>query len=244
MLQFRKRGLLGRLGAGPAREFVSPRRKRMSLRVHSLLTLVLLAVSFPLQGQQAPASSGQASDPNADQSRDQSKSLADVARENKQEKAKHAKKLITNEDLDAEHGPFPRLDLEGEDNSDEVIRAIGEYHTKHTREEMEQALRDWYEEHDAVLSTAIREDNRTRERRDANVYNGYWNCQFTPSYRNCVIRRQAEMRGAHDDQIAMRQNGFVVGRLQQDLMKIRGAIARYSLQYDWFKIRYTNGTKY
>jgi len=39
----------------------------------------------------------------------------------------------------------------------------------------------------------------------------------------------------------MRDNGMVAGRIQQAFMKIRTGISRYSLHYDWFKVRNANG---
>lgn len=73
------------------------------------------------------------------------------------------------------------------------------------------------------------------------MYNGYWGCQDSPNYQTCVVRRRAETRGLHNDQAGMRGDGFMVGHIQQQLMKIRAGIARYGLHYDWFKVRNGNG---
>jgi hypothetical protein len=194
------------------------------------LPLLLSSFGFCQQGSGTPAQS----DPPA-------KSLGEIAKESRNTNIKHSKKLITNEELDATHGPLPRLKLEDDDNTEEVIRAIGDYRSNHSPEETERVVHEWYDEYDGELADSIREGIRMKDRRESTVYNGYWTCQSSPNYQNCEIRRRAEMRGSHDDQISSRGNGFLTGRLQQSLMKIRTEITRFRLQYDWFKIRNGNG---
>jgi hypothetical protein len=167
------------------------------------------------------------------------KSLAEIVKESKKNKTSHAAKLKTEDDLTK--GPFPKLSLDDLDSSDDIVDSIGVFQAKHTKEETEQAIHTWYNEYDAMLEATIRENTRTNERRADSTYNGYWICQNSPSYETCVNRHQAEMRGAHDDQVAMRGNWAVAGRIQQSFVKVRGSILRYSLSYPWFKIRNGNG---
>ena len=207
----------------------------MSRNVPSLLVLLLLTASLFTQAQQEPSSSSQDSG--------SAKSLAEIAKKSKDAKAKdsHARKVITDDDLSSLHGPLPSLDLSDNDNSDEIVEAIGAYRKTHTAEETEQAVHQWYDEYDSTLLTAIRESNRTRDRRNDTIYNGYWGCQDSPNYQTCIVRRRAETRGLHDDQSSMRSDGVTVGHIQQAFQRIRSGIMRYGLHYEWFKVRNANG---
>ena len=42
--------------------------------------------------------------------------------------------------------------MEGTDNSDEIIHAIGDFKAKHDDQKTEQAVRDWYDEYDEMLA--------------------------------------------------------------------------------------------
>jgi len=195
------------------------------------MTIVLLC--FPsLSGQQSAP-------PTSVPPQESGKSLAEIVKESKKNKTARAPKVITEDELNK--GPFPKLDLDDIDNSEEIIEAIGAFQGKNTKEDTEQAIHVWYTEYDDMLAAAIRQNTRASERRADSTYNGYWICQNSPTYENCVTRRQAELRGSHDDQMAMKDNSLVTGRIQQSFMKVRGGILRYSLTYSWFKIRNGNG---
>jgi hypothetical protein len=170
-------------------------------------------------------------------------SLADIAKEAKKRKAEsqaHAKKVVTNEELGSSHGPLPALDFK-EDNSNEVLEAIGQYQSGHSAQETETAVHQWFDEYDAVLLAAIRGNMSESDRRSDTVYNGYWGCQDSPSYQSCVARRRAELRGQHDDQWAQRNDGYTVGHVQQEFMRVKSGMFRYGLHYEWFRIRSGNG---
>ena len=174
-------------------------------------------------------------------SQSQGQSLADIAKEAKKNKTAHAKKEITDDDVESKKGPLPRLNMEGTDNSDEIIHAIGDFKAKHDDQKTEQAVRDWYDEYDEMLASAIRENIEMRAQRESTSYHGYELCEQGVSYKQCQERRQTEIRGNRHDQFVMRDNGMVAGRIQQAFMKIRTGISRYSLHYDWFKVRNANG---
>ena len=174
-------------------------------------------------------------------SSNQSQSLADIARETQKNKTAHAKKAFTDDDMEVKKGPLPRLNLEDTDNSDEIIAAIAAFKAKHNEHETEQAVRTWYDEYDEMLAVAVRENNQIRDQRESTSYHSYELCQQGVSYKQCQERRQTEIRGNRHDQFVMRDNGMLAGRIQQSFMKIRSGISRYSLQYEWFKIRNGNG---
>jgi len=204
----------------------------MSRTATLCLMVVLLFVFSLAAGQQQPNPASQAPM--------EPKSVAEIAKESKA-KAARAKKVITDEDLASMHGPLPSLDLTEDDNSDEIVEAIGAYREKHTPEETETVVHKWFDEYDSTLATAIRENKKTQDRRRDTMYNGYWGCQDSPDYQTCVVRHRAETRGLHNDQAAMMSDGFMIGHIQQELAKIRSGLVRYGLHYDWFKVRNANG---
>jgi hypothetical protein len=199
-----------------------------------VLLALVVSLSIPSYAQQETC-------PCPVRSSNDSQSLADIAKEAKKSKTAHARKSITDDDIVSKKGPFPRLNMQDSDNSDEIIEAIGKFKDKHNDRETEQAVHDWYDEYDEMLGAAIRENNELRDQRESTSYHSYEMCQQGVSYKQCQERRQTEIRGNRHDQFVMRDNGMVTGRIQQAFMKIRTGISRYNLHYDWFKVRNGNG---
>ena len=137
---------------------------KFPLNACRVLILVLSSASFaqnaPSQTTGAPA--GQ-----------QPTSLADVVRNSKAKNANHAKKVLTDEDMETSAGPLPRLKMDGAENADEVGAAIASYKLNHTPEETEKAVRIWYERYDEMLAAAIQENLDLKTLRDQNLNNGY-----------------------------------------------------------------------
>lgn len=199
---------------------------------------VLAALAVVLVGAQQTASSPSSSDA------PQGKSLADIAKEAKQNKTAHARKVVTEDDLD-QKGPLPRIDMDGTDNSEEIVQSVGEFKKSHTPEETEQALHDWYDAYDSMLAAAIRDNMEIQDRREATSYAGNRMCYGNynqPNYKKCQEQQQAEMWGRRDDGFSLRNNGIVTGRIQQEFMKVRSGICRFNLRYTWFKVRNANGS--
>ncbi len=169
---------------------------------------------------------------------EQNQSLAEAAKKAQKDKTTHAKKVITDEDVVPQRGPLPALAFDGDDNADDIVDAIVSYKKTHSAEDTEKVVHDWFDEYDSILAAAIRGQTATAARRSSTVYNGYWGCQDSPNYQNCVVRKRAEMRGSHDDQMS---GWMTVVRIQQTFMKVRSGIVRSNLQYKWFKIRNGNG---
>lgn len=192
-----------------------------------LFSSACFAQSAPSQAASAPA--GQ-----------QPPSLADVVRNSKAHNANHAKKVLTDEDMEASTGPLPRLRMDGAENADDVVAAIASYKLNHTPEETEKAVRIWYERYDEMLAAAIQENLDLKTLRDQNLNNGYELCQESQDYQQCQSRRMAEMRGARHDQAEMAQNGNLMVRIQHSFSKVRNGLQMTGLHYDWFKIRTTN----
>ena len=115
-------------------------------------------------------------------------SIAAAAREAKAQKAGHAKKVFTDEDMEAAAGPLPKLRMEGPENGDEVVAAIAKYKLSHTPEQTEQAVHIWYDRYDEMLAGAIQENLDIKALREANQSNGYELCQQSQDYQKCASR--------------------------------------------------------
>lgn len=205
---------------------------------HILATIAAcVAMSVPGVAQSESCSAQQ--DPPA--AADPAPSLAAAARDSKTQKSVHAKKVFTDEDMEGTAGPLPRLKMDGAENADEVVAAIGKYKTTHTPEETEKAVRIWYERYDEMLAAAIQDNQDTMVLRNANSSNGYELCQESGDYEKCRNRQMAEQRGARSDQVQMSKNSQLEVRIQHAFMKVRNGLQMNNLHYEWFKIRTTNG---
>lgn len=203
--------------------------------------LLLLLISAPLA--QAVAQSA-APNPQAQPEQPQKNpdtSIAAAARNSKNAKAARAKKVFTDEDMEASAGPLPRLKMDGAENSDEVVAALAKYKTTHTAEQTEQAVRIWYDRYDQMLAAAIQSNLDLKTIRQANLTNVEDLCQESQDYQQCQSRRMTEYRGQRDDQVEIANNVALEVRIQHAFNNVRIGLARNNLRYDWFKVRTTNG---
>lgn len=187
------------------------------------------------QNQQAPAAAPAAQSP-----AETASPLAAAARSTK-DKAAHAKKVITDEDMEVTAGPLPRLKMDGAENGDDIVAAIAKYKTDHTPEQTANAVHIWYDRYDQMLAAAIQQNLDVKVFRDANYSNGYELCQQSQDYQQCQNRQMAELRGARNDQVEMAKNINLEVRIQHAFMKVRNGLMQNGLRYDWFKVRTTNG---
>lgn len=168
-------------------------------------------------------------------------SIAGAAKSGKNKATSHAKKVITDEDMEVSAGPLPRLRMDGPENADEVVAGIAEYKASHTPEQTEQAVHSWYDRYDEILAAAIQENLDVKVLRDANASNGYDLCQASQDYQKCQSRQMAEMRGARTDQIKIAANSQLEVRIQHAFSRVRIGLTQNGLRYPWFRIRTTNG---
>ena len=103
--------------------------------------------------------------------------LGNVARNSKKQSTSHAKKVITEDDMDAIANALPRIRTEGAENADEIIAAIGQYKASHTPEETEAAVQAWYERYDQDLAAAIQQNQVVNTLREENISNGNELCR-------------------------------------------------------------------
>jgi hypothetical protein len=167
--------------------------------------------------------------------------LGTVARNSKKPNSGHIKKVITEDDMDALANVLPRVRMEGAENADEIIAAIGHYKASHTPEETEAVVQAWYERYDQDLAAAIQQNQVVNSLREENFSNGNELCREAGDYQACEKRRRAEYIGVRHDQYTVSRNMALEVRIQHVFMKVRGGIGRYGLHYEWFRVRTTNG---
>ena len=196
---------------------------------------LFLAASF---AQQAPPAAPSSPEPTSTGTQ---QSIAAAARNSKKQTTSQTRKVITEDDMDALRNALPRLIMDGAENSDEIVAAIGKYRQSHSAAETEAAVQAWYEKYDEQLAAAIQQNLVVNTLREENVSNGYEMCRESGDYQTCENRRRAEYIGVRHDLATIRNNNALEVRIQHAFMKVRGGIMRYNLRYDWFKIRTANG---
>jgi len=127
----------------------------------------------------------------------------------------HAAKVFTDDEMEVHKSPLPVLNLEGDDNTDAILRAVAKYKETHNAEQTEQVVHDWYDEYDATLASNAREAGMYRSLRESNTYNGYDLCQQSTDYEHCEKRRQSELRGQRMDGLKIRQDMERVARINK-----------------------------
>jgi hypothetical protein len=167
--------------------------------------------------------------------------LGNVVKNSKKPTTPRAKKVITEDDMDAIANILPRIRTEGAENADEIVVAIGQYKASHTPEETEAAVQAWFERYDQDLAAAIQQNQTVSTLREENYSNGNELCREAGDYWMCEKRRRAEYIGQRHDQYTLSRNMAMEMRIQHVFMKVRVGISRYNLHYAWFKIRTTNG---
>lgn len=167
--------------------------------------------------------------------------LGTVVKNSKKQTNSHAKKVITEDDMDAAGNVLPRIRMDGAANADEIIAAIGDYKATHTPEQTEEVVQAWYDRYDSDLAAAIQQNMTVNTLREENFSNGNEMCREGGDYQKCEGRRRAEYIGVRHDQYTLQKNAALEVRIQHVFMKVRGGISRYNLRYQWFKIRTTNG---
>jgi hypothetical protein len=169
-------------------------------------------------------------------------SLGAVARASKKQNAAPGKKVYTEDDMDALRNALPALTMDGAENGDDIVAAIGRYKQAHSPEDTEAAVQAWYDKYDEELAAAIQQNSVVSTLREENLSNGYEMCRDSGDYQTCEGRRRAEYIGQRHDQATIMKNAVLEVRIQHAFMKVRiGITQRYNLHYDWFKIRTTNG---
>jgi hypothetical protein len=204
-----------------------------SLHRRCLLGISLLLGSSALALAQSPPAA--ASTPA--QSSAPASPLAAAASSAKAQKSGHAKKVFTDDDMEANAGPLPRMKMDGPENGDEIVAAITKYKETHTPEQTEQAIRTWYDRYDEMLVATIQENRDMATIGSVNMSNGNELCQQSQDYEHCQSRQMADQRGSRTDQTQMIKNNALMMRIQRVFQKVRGALMMNNLHYSWFRIQ-------
>jgi hypothetical protein len=163
--------------------------------------------------------------------------LAAAASNAKAQKTGHAKKVFTDDDMEANAGPLPRMKMDGPENGDDIVAAITKYKETHTPEQTEQAVRTWYDRYDEMLVATIQENRDMATIGSVNMSNGNELCQQSQDYEHCQSRQMADQRGNRTDQTQMMKNSALMMRIQRVFQKVRGSLMMNNLHYSWFKIQ-------
>jgi len=167
-------------------------------------------------------------------------SLAEAARKAKAQKAAHATKVFTDEDMEAASGPLPRLKMDGADNSDDVVAAMTKYRATHTPQQTEEVVHAWFDRYDQMLAAAMKESVNINTLRNVNSLNGYDLCAESSEPQECRSRQTVNMMGMRSDSNEMTRNMNLEGRIRPALFKIQVWLMQNNLHYDWFKVRTTD----
>ena len=207
--------------------------------------LLVLTCVLPAVLQSAAQDSAAACQVPAPDSPSSQGSIADAARQSKAQ-TKHAKKVITDDELDTTGGVLPRLKLQGPENGSEVVAALAKYKTSHSAEQTEALLRAWYDRYEQMYEAAIQQNENMQAIQSANMSNDNELCQAgqdNDNYQQCQKRRIAEQRGARTDQVVAAKNYAIQNRIQQAFLTIRSGLFQSGLRYEWFKIRNQSGNE-
>lgn len=215
-----------------------PRYAKRRMRIDQIhlrclsVIVILLACSALGFAQSQPASA----QPPAENNSGTASPLAAAARNGK-EKTAHAKKVFTDDDLEVNAGPLPRLKMDGPENGDEIVTAITKYKATHTPEQTEQAIRTWYDRYDEMLVATIQENRDMATLSSTNMSNGNELCQQSQDYEHCQSRQMTDLRGNRSDQAVMIKNTALMMRIQRVFQKVKGGLMMNDLHYSWFRIQ-------
>jgi hypothetical protein len=163
-------------------------------------------------------------------------SLADVARQNREQKRPKAKVVFTEDTITASKGPIPEIRADLTDNSDDIVAAIEQFRSKHTAKETETAVRDWYDAEDSQLAYEYAQAE--------DMYRSSW--QYSSEDHNMVTPQQyrerelAANRAYSVKRQSVQESTERKQRLQSRLGKVRTGIRKIGLNYEWFKVRCSN----
>ena len=167
---------------------------------------------------------------------EQAPSLAEAAK--KSSTTTKAKLVIDDDNLRSSRGPIPDMNIEGVDNSDEIIKAIDTFRRSHSAVETEQTIRSWYDRYDLLFQHALDENTEIKTRRQDRSADLQ---KYPDDWKKLQERRSTELHSELQDQRSVQKNGLLMARIQQTIQKVRNAMQVYGLKYGWMKIRFGNG---
>jgi hypothetical protein len=151
--------------------------------------------------------------------------------------------VVTDETLNTDRGPLPEMNIDGVDNSDDIIKAVASYKKEHTPVEVEEAVRSWYDHYDMMFQKAFDENNAIKNRAQDRAAHpsslAYRDDE--DSYKRIDELRRDQALSDLQNQRKVQKNGLLEARIQQTVQKVRTGIGQFGLRYEWMKIRFGNG---
>ncbi len=165
-------------------------------------------------------------------------SLGEAARQARADKSRqqHAKIVVDDETAPLKtRSPFPEIALKGLDNSSEICRSIEGYSKQHTKDEFENALRDWYDEYDDMIRLYLKEQFLTMERRNDQYI--YPEPQYYDDDERNWEQRRLRQLAEEADRRRMVSDQYTITRVQQALGTVQNYLNTRNYRFSWFRVR-------
>ena len=189
------------------------------------------------------SSLAQTATPSSSSSASNAASLGSVARSQKGGKAAPARRVFSNDDMEATDEPLPRLNLKigQRDNSADIVAAIVTYRQTHTLKQTEDTVHAWFDLYDRTLADAILALNDHQSARQTNAKTMHEPCPAGEFAADCEQQRQAAVHNLINSDPVLNQDNRTIGLVQRGLKNVRDGLRMKSIRYSWFLIRSSDG---
>lgn len=173
----------------------------------------------------------------------ESPSLGDVARQNRAVHATDAtqsKRILENEDVETRKGPIPEISLGKVSNSPEIVKAILGFAQKHSDQETEQVMHEWYDNEITLMRAVIQHRvTITQDRLTPGTTNTIDQQRSYDDYRQYQERQSGNIERDVSDLKLLGNYDQVITRISSRLHEVKMAIGMQSrFDYSWFDADY------
>ncbi|ABF41015.1 hypothetical protein Acid345_2014 [Candidatus Koribacter versatilis Ellin345] len=171
-------------------------------------------------------------------------SLGDVARQNrsarKADDPSKPKQILENEDLGKYRGPIPEIAQTKASNSQEIIAAILAYSDKHSPEETETAVHQWYDAEIEIINAAVKHTvTLYQDRASPTSANALDQQHGYEDYRQYVQARADTQQRDLSDLKTLGEYQLVIGRVVGGLREVKNALyMQKRFKFEWFDDNY------
>jgi hypothetical protein len=113
------------------------------------------------------------------------------------------------------------------------LKKVLDYKAKHTPEETEATIHEWYDQHQSIIVNALQDQKNVQSRMQDAMQSP------DPKYYRSYAEAQADqvhaVRSAIEDNKLLHKEGFMIGRIRMAFQKVKRELSRTGLKYDWFK---------
>ena len=164
-------------------------------------------------------------------------SLADFARQNREQKRVKAKTVVTNDTINTSKAPIPEIRTDSTDNSGDIVASISRFKDSHTAQETEAAVKEWFDGEDSQLAY----EYSSTGQRTTPSWARYGSTDPAPTtYQQYNERMLAQARADELNQQSVQQSAERRENLKNRLLRVRSGIRGFGLAYEWFKVRCGN----